>query len=55
MLLLKEKLPLNRSISKYFKNINWNELNKKHKKDYTASFNEVIDKLMDNDKILINK
>lgn len=55
VLLLQGKLKLNKDISKYFKNINWNSLNKEYKKDYTASFNSIIGKLSDNEKKLINE
>lgn len=55
VLLLQDKLKLNKDISKYFKNINWNSLNKEYKKDYTKAFNSIIDKLSNNEKNLINE
>lgn len=42
VLMLKDKLSLNREISKYFKNINWNEINKNNKNDYKKSVDQVL-------------
>lgn len=42
VLMLKNKLPLNRGISKYFKNINWNKINKSNKNDYRKSVEQVL-------------
>lgn len=54
VLFLQNKLPLNKDISKYFKNINWNSLNKKYKNNYKEAFNEVISILSDNEKNTVN-
>jgi len=32
-------------IPKYFKNINWNEINKKNKKDYEKGVNDILNRL----------
>ncbi len=42
ILMLQNKLSLNRKISLYFKNINWNDLNKRYKKNYELSLKEVL-------------
>ncbi len=42
VLMLQGKLSLNEKVSKYFKNVNWNELNKKNKRDYHKSLEDVI-------------
>ena len=55
VLFMQDKLPLNKDISKYFKNINWNELNKRYKKDYSKAFNEVISNLSNDEKIKITE
>ena len=44
VLMLQNKLSLNRNISKYFKNINWNKLNKDNKRDYGKSLNSILEK-----------
>ena len=44
-------LPYNKDIAKYFSKVNWNELNKKNKKDYQKSVLEVI-KSVDNKKVI---
>lgn len=55
VLMLKGKLPLNKEILKYFKGINWKELNKKHKNKYSEALNEVLNNITAEDKKLINK
>lgn len=42
VLMLKNKLSLNREISKYFKNVNWNEINKNNKNDYKKSVDQIL-------------
>lgn len=42
VLMLKNVLPLDRKISKYFKNINWNEINKNNKNDYKKSVDQIL-------------
>ncbi len=38
-------LPYNSDNIKYFKNINWHELNEKNKRDYDKSINDVLNEL----------
>ena len=45
------KLPYSKDIAKYFSKVNWNELNKKNKRDYQKSVEEVI-KSVDNKSII---
>ena len=47
VLMLQEKLPLNRNVADNFKGINWTELNAKHKADYEKAVGEVIDGLQE--------
>lgn len=42
VLMLQGKLPLNRKIASYFKNINWNKLNKDNKRDYKKSLEDIL-------------
>ncbi len=42
VLMLKSSLSLNRNVSKYFKNINWNKLNKDNKRDYKKSVDKIL-------------
>lgn len=42
VLLLQGKLTLNREVSKYFKNVNWNQLNQENKRDYKKSLEQVL-------------
>lgn len=50
VLMLQGKLGLNREISKYFKDINWNNLNKENKKDYRASLEQVLEGVSEDNK-----
>lgn len=43
VLMLQNKLSLNREISKYFKNINWNKLNKDNKRNYRLSLVQALE------------
>lgn len=45
MLMLQGKLPLDRSIAKYFKGIDWTKLNAKHKANYAKAVSEITDGL----------
>lgn len=42
VLMLQGKLTLNRDISKYFKDVNWNKLNKDNKRDYKKSVEDIL-------------
>lgn len=42
VLMLQNKLSLNRKITKFFKNINWNKLNKDNKRDYHRSLEQIL-------------
>ena len=42
VLMLKNSLPYDKDIIKYFKNINWHELNNKYKRDYDKVVEEVL-------------
>lgn len=48
ILMLQNKLSLNRNISKYFRDINWNLLNKNNKRDYKKSLSDVLSNTRDN-------
>lgn len=50
VLMLKGDLSLNKNISKYFKNINWNKLNKDNKRDYSKSLNQILKNFCDEEK-----
>ncbi len=54
VLMLQGKLSLNEGILKYFKNVNWNALNKKNKRDYKASLEEVLIDVSESDRELID-
>ena len=43
VLMLQGRLPLDRNVADLFKGIKWNDLNKSHKRDYSAALDEVID------------
>lgn len=49
VLMIQKKLKYNEDVLKYFKNINWNELNKRNKKNYQASLEEIIKDLPEKD------
>lgn len=53
VLMLQSKLSLNKEISKFFKNINWNKLNKENKRDYKKSLKQIIEDLTDEEKTKI--
>ena len=42
VLILQSKLKVDKDIFHYFSNVNWNSLNKKHKRDYRAALLEVF-------------
>lgn len=48
VLMLQDKLKLDRSIIKYFKGINWTELNAKYKGKYAKAVSEIMDGLRAN-------
>ncbi len=43
VLILQSKLKVDKDIFHYFSNVNWNSLNKKHKRDYHAALSEVFE------------
>ena len=43
VLMLQNKLSYNKEIIPFFKDINWHELNDKHKRDYDAAIEEVLE------------
>ncbi len=43
VLMLQKKLRFNREISKFFKNVNWHQLNKDHKRDYKLSLEQALE------------
>lgn len=45
VLMLQSKLNYNKEIIPLFKNINWHELNEKHKRNYDAAIEEVLNTL----------
>lgn len=49
VLMLQNKLSLNREIAKYFKNINWNQLNKNNKRNYHESLMQVLEGVTEED------
>lgn len=53
VLMLQAKLPLNKAVSKYFKEINWNKLNKDNKRDYKKSLEQVLENNSTEDKSMI--
>ena len=50
VLFLQNKLSLNKDISKYFKGINWNKLNKDNKRDYHKSLQQVLSQYSNDEK-----
>lgn len=50
VLMLQNRLSLNRDISNFFKNIDWHELNSKNKGDYRASLEYVLKDISADDK-----
>ena len=42
VLMLQGKLPLDRAVMEHFSNIDWHQLNEKHKRDYAAAAQEAI-------------
>ena len=42
VLMLREKLPLDRAVMEHFRDIDWHQLNEKHKRDYAAAAQEAI-------------
>ena len=55
VLMLQKKLSQKKEISKYFKNINWNELNKKNKRNYEKSLEEILENIPKEEKEKIQK
>lgn len=51
ILMLQNKLPYNKDIALYFKDVNWNELNKKNKRDYHKSVENILKDVTDKKKI----
>jgi len=45
VLMLQGKLPLDMDVAAHFAGINWTELNKRHKRNYTEALAEVLDRL----------
>lgn len=45
ILMLQGKLSLNKNISKYFKDVNWNQLNQDNKRDYHKSLEDILSNL----------
>ncbi|MCD8166090.1 MAG: hypothetical protein LUE93_08160 [Bacteroides sp.] len=45
VLMLQDRLPLDRRIASYFKGINWKALNTKHKNKYDKAVAEILDSL----------
>ena len=42
VLMLQGKLPLDRAVMEHFRDIDWHQLNEKHKRDYAAAAQEAI-------------
>ncbi|MCI9279696.1 MAG: hypothetical protein HFJ02_02720 [Bacilli bacterium] len=53
VLMIQNKLDYNKEILPLFKNINWHELNLKHKKDYDKAIEEVLQTMADDKKIIV--
>lgn len=49
ILMLQNKLTCNKDLLKYFKDINWNELNKKNKRNYRNSLEDVLENISEKD------
>lgn len=47
VLMLQGRLPFDREMADLFAGIDWNALNKKHKRDYAAAAAEILDRLRD--------
>lgn len=45
ILMLQNKISLNREISKYFQGVNWNQLNKENKRDYKKSLEKILEEV----------
>ncbi len=54
ILMLQNKISLNKNVSNYFKNIDWNKLNKETKRDYKKSLEEILKNLSQKEKDEIN-
>lgn len=55
VLMLKGELSLNKNIVKYFKNINWNKLNKENNRDYRKSLEQILVDVSDSERKLIEE
>ena len=55
VLMIQNKLSLNKDVLKYFKGINWNKLNKETKRNYELSLEKVLEKASLEEKELIYK
>jgi len=55
VLMLKGNLSLNREVSKFFKDINWNKINKENKRDYRSSLEQVLVGTTDKDRKIIDE
>ncbi len=55
LLMLQNKLSLNKEITKYFSSINWNKLNKNNKRDYKKSLEDVLSNIKLKEKEIIYK
>lgn len=53
ILMLQGKLTLNREVSTYFKNVNWNKLNKDNNRDYKKSVEDILVNVNEQEKELI--
>lgn len=53
VLMLQSKLSLNKEISKFFKNINWNKLNKENKRNYAESLKQILENQAEEEKTKI--
>lgn len=48
VLMIKDKLPLNYEIANFFKNIDWNAINKKYRNKYDKAITEIMEELKKN-------
>lgn len=55
VLMRQKRLPLNKEVSKYFKNINWHELNQRTKRDYQKSLEYILKDVPLNERDIIDK
>lgn len=53
VLMLQGKLTHNKEVSKYFKNVNWNKLNKDNKRDYKKSVADILVNVSEQEKELV--